>query len=322
MRKALVVGINNYPSCPLNGCINDAVEVQALLARNGDGSKNFDAKLLTDVMTKNQLTDEIKELFSQDDDVALLYFSGHGDIDEFGGYIVTPDYDKYNQGVPMERILQIANESNCKNKIILLDCCFSGEMGKVEAVSSKYDIVGNGVTIMTASRQNESSMEIGGHGLFTVLLCEALKGGAANIQGDISPASIYAYIDRALGAWEQRPIFKTNTQSFVPIRRVKTKVTREDLTILTKCFKTSDDIMDLDPSYECTNVPDAKMELREPYAEKEHVEIFKRLQLLESVGIVEPLNENHMYYAAMHSTGCKLTELGKYYRKLIEEERI
>ena len=185
------------------------MEVQALLARNGDGSKNFDAKLLTDVMTKNQLTDEIIDLFSQDDDVALLYFSGHGDINEFGGYIVTPDYDKYNPGVPMERILQIANESNCKNKIILLDCCFSGELGKVEAISSKYDIVGNGVTIMTASRQNESSMEVNGHGVFTMLLCEAMKGGAANIQGDISPASIYAYIDRALGAWEQRPIFKT-----------------------------------------------------------------------------------------------------------------
>lgn len=45
------------------------------------------------------------------------------------------------------------------------------------------------------------------------------------------------------------------------------------------------------------------------------------IQKLESVGIIEPFNAKHMYFAAMNATGCKLTELGKYYWKLLKEER-
>ena len=36
----------------------------------------------------------------------------------------------------------------------------------------------------------------------------------SNINGKITPSSIYAYIDQALGEWDQRPIFKTNVKEF------------------------------------------------------------------------------------------------------------
>ena len=47
MRKALIVGIDNYPSCPLSGCVNDATEMKSVLERNSDGSPNFSVKLMT-----------------------------------------------------------------------------------------------------------------------------------------------------------------------------------------------------------------------------------------------------------------------------------
>ena len=49
---------------------------------------------------------------------------------------------------------------------------------------------------------------------------------------------------------------------------------------------------------------------------------FKLLQKLQSIGFVKPIDEEFMYFAAMHSTGCKLTELGKYYWRLVNEGRI
>jgi hypothetical protein len=52
MKKALIVGINNYPTSPLHGCINDVTEVANLLETNGDGSRNFDVNLRTDVPCK------------------------------------------------------------------------------------------------------------------------------------------------------------------------------------------------------------------------------------------------------------------------------
>jgi hypothetical protein len=46
MKRALVVGIDDYPRNPLSGCINDAVAVANTLEKNGDGSPNFSVILL------------------------------------------------------------------------------------------------------------------------------------------------------------------------------------------------------------------------------------------------------------------------------------
>ena len=39
-------------------------------------------------------------------------------------------------------------------------------------------------------------------------------------------------------------------------------------------------------------------------------------------GLIQPVNAEHMYDAAIGSTGCKLTALGAHYRKLAKLKRI
>jgi len=210
MKKALVVGINNYPSSPLRGCINDASSISTIIETHGDGSPNFDVRLETDVQTKSELKTMIVELFSGTSDTVLLYFSGHGFLNEIGGYLVTPDHAKYDEGISMDEILILANQSKVKNKIIILDCCHSGAMGS-PTISGTTCQLSEGTSILTASRDDEPSMEINGHGIFTNLLLDALQGGAADLRGHISPGGVYAYIDQALGAWKQRPVFLKQT---------------------------------------------------------------------------------------------------------------
>ena len=121
MKKALCVGINHYPGIPLDGCINDATGVARIIETNGDGSPNFDVKLENDVPTKGALKGMLRELFSGHAESALFYFSGHGFLNELGGYIVTPDYSQDDEGVSMDDILTFAEESAISNKIIILD---------------------------------------------------------------------------------------------------------------------------------------------------------------------------------------------------------
>ncbi|MGF1573365.1 MAG: caspase family protein, partial [Sumerlaeia bacterium] len=45
-------------------------------------------------------------------------------------------------------------------------------------------------------------------------------------------------------------------------------------------------------------------------AKEKNVAIFKDLQKMEGVGLVVPVSEEHMYYAAMNSKSCRLTALG------------
>ena len=51
----------------------------------------------------------------------IRYYSAMNEpyIDSLGGYIVTPDYAPADWGISMQDILSIANQSHCKNKIII-----------------------------------------------------------------------------------------------------------------------------------------------------------------------------------------------------------
>ena len=320
MKKALVIGIDDYPSVPLNGCVNDANSMTELLQTNGDGSPNFEVSQLNNISTKAEWLDSLEKLFDGSADIALFYFSGHGS-DEGSGYLVTPDFKRRDLGVPMTEILRLANHSNCGNKIIILDCCFSGKVGESGVIQGTEAFLGEGVTIMSASMRNEVSMEASGHGVFTNLLLQGLRGSASDITGKITPASLYSFIDQSLGAWEQRPVFKTNISSFLPIRSIEPRVSKKTLRQLSQFFPNPSDEFRLDPSFEFTNDPSQVHQVIKPYADENNVSKFKTLQLYESVGLIEPVDTNHMYFAAMESKSCKLTALGLHYWRLSKDRR-
>ena len=315
MKKALIVGIDNYPSLPLDGCVNDANAIATTLERNGDGSPNFSIRLDTSPsvdITRSSLREAIEQLFSGEPDMALLYFSGHGFIKSTGGYLVTIDANRYDEGVSMDEILNLANQSKAKNKVIILDCCHSGALGSPSITGNNLAQLSEGLSVLTASRDNESAMEVGDSGVFTSLVVDALKGGAADLRGNITPGSLYAYVDEALGAWDQRPIFKTNVSSFAPLRNITPKIPSEVMRTITRYFETPESEHRLDPSYEDTE--DAAIE--------ENVQIFKHLQKFQSVGLVVPVGEEFMYYAAINSKSCRLTALGYQYWRLVNENKL
>lgn len=322
MRKALVVGVNDYEQCPLYGCCNDADDIANILSRNEDGSPNFSVRLEKNVMTKGTLRKLIEECFSGDTDVALFYFSGHGHIDSVGGYLVTPDFSEYDYGVTLQDVLSIANNSKCKEKFIILDSCYSGFMGRINSKGQSTAVINEGVTILTASRSTESSVEMNGHGVFTALLLEALSGGAADILGHITPGGIYAYIDKALGPWEQRPVFKTNVTCFTSLRKVIPQVDIGVIRRICDYFCEENKELEMDPSFEPTNSPYVNHEVIKPYADPKNISVFTDLQKLEGIGLIVPVGEEHMYFAAMNSKSCKLTSLGKQYWRLVHNNLI
>ncbi len=325
MRKALIVGIDYYKNvAPLFGCVNDAYSVKSVLERNNDGTINFATKLEvasneSSAISRKNLKELTKELFKDDSDVALFYFSGHGYVENSGGYLITSDCSEGDDGFPLTELLQIANESKARNKIIILDCCHAGFMGK-EVGNTNVSTMSEGMTILTASSETQYAVEENGSGVFTSLLVDALTGSASNLVGDITPGSVYAHIDQSLGPWEQRPIFKTNVKSFTSLRKVQAPISLEDLKMITTLFKEINSIFKLDPTFEPKRDNIDFKDLPEPI--KENVEKFRILQKYNRVNLVVPVDEEHMYYAAMNSTGCKLTPLGEHYWKLVKKERI
>lgn len=149
-----------------------------------------------------------------------------------------------------------------------------------------------------------------------------MQGGASDLRGDITPGSIYAYIDQALGPWDQRPVFKTNITRFTSLRKMNPQVPLDVLRKITEYFPTPTNTFNLNPSFEDTNSKEIEHKVIKPYATPENVAIFKNLQKFQSVGLVMPVDADHMYFAAMDSKSCRLTALGYHYWRLVKDKRI
>lgn len=314
MRRALIIGIDDYQSSPLDGCVNDAEQIASLLRCNEDCSPNFDCRLITDPAhsTRAKLRESIQELFAHKAELALLYFSGHGFLREIGGYLVTADAKRFDEGISMSEILAEAQKSPAQEIVIILDCCHSGAFGN--SIDTRVDsaILREGMSIITASRASQAAIEQGGAGLFTSLVCDALRGGAVDILGRISITSVYAYTDAVLGPWDQRPMFKSYIDRSTPLRICRPQVPLEILRLLPTYFPASDYVYPLDPSYE----PDS------PQPDEGHTQIFRHFQQLRDARLLTPEGEQHLYYAAMNSKACRLTHLGGYYWRLARAGRI
>jgi Caspase domain len=319
MKRALLVGIDYYENFQqLYGCANDAAAVHPLLQRNEDGGPNLDCRLASakDAATqvsRDRLKEMIRELLSGGAEFALFYFAGHGAPTDGGVALVTSDGTDGTPGVTFSEILAAINKSSVAEVTVILDCCFSGGATTIEALNNGLANLRDGLSVLTASRDDQVSMETAeGRGQFSTYLEGALKAGAADVLGHVNVAGLYSYLSESFGAWEQRPTFKANIDRLHDIRTCEPLVPLETLRRLTEWFPTPGYDYPLDPTYE----PTANKE-RHP-----NEAIFSGLQRFRACRLVDPIGEEHMYYAAINSTGCRLTPLGQHYWSLVKAGRI
>lgn len=322
MRKALCVGIDSYQFISdLHGCVNDANAVKSALERNGDGTLNFQTQIMCatseeSYITRANLKDAIQKLFNDDSEIAVFYYAGHGSYDSLGGYLCTSEVGRADDGLSLNDVMGIVSESKAKNKVVILDSCHSGYAASSTEMQN-YSVLKSGTTILAACDEKQYSSEEHGHGVFTTLLIEALYGGAMNLLGEVSPGSIYSYIDRSLGGWDQRPVFKANIKTFVSLRRNSPSIEITELRRIIEIFPTPYDEFALDPTYETDKHESDIKEIN-----REHEAVFKTLQKYVKLNLVIPVGAEHMYYAAINHKSCKLTAQGQHYWNLVRKNII
>jgi hypothetical protein len=179
------------------------------------------------------------------DDLTLLYFTGHGLRDDDGRlYLATANTRRDSllfTSLPAEQIDYAMENCASQQKILVLDCCYSGAFPQ-ERVKADTDVHalerfrGRGRTILTASDSLQYSFEgepIGGitQSIFTRHLVEGIRDGNADLDGDgnITVDELYTYVhDRVveesprqrpkrLDNVEGRTIIARNTSWSMPI---------------------------------------------------------------------------------------------------------
>jgi len=317
MERALLIGIDEYQNfSDLGGCVNDVDALRPLLSRHEDGGTNFECQRRTSLdgpVTRDRMLSDFDALLAGGADVALAYFAGHGAARAEDVVLAASDGTGPTPGVALSELLGKVASSQVKEIILILDCCFSGGAGGVPQLGGTAAALRPGLALLAASRADQTAAETPhGRGQFSTYLCGGLEGGAADVLGHVTVAGLYSYLDESFGAWEQRPVFKANIERLHNLRSCKPAVSHEELRRLPDLFPTPEHEYPLDPSYE----PEAEPE------NPEHESVFRTLQNYNRAKLLEPVGEEHMYFAAVHSTSCRLTLLGQHYRQLAGEGRI
>lgn len=318
-RLAVLVGIDDYEKSPLKGCVRDALRMEEVLSSHADGSPNFDCHTFVSgtgkpMITRSFLRGNIEALFARPVDVALFYFAGHGAITANRGTLMaTQELERNDQGVPLNEMLGTLANSPAREKIAIVDSCYSGAFGAMPGLGDQASIIPNDLALLLACRHTETAAESAEGGLLTSLVVAALEGAAANVRGRVTIADIYAYTSSVLSGWQQRPLFKASIAKLFSLRDCQPAVSAKDLRRLVEFFATPEAEKPLDPGYEPTELP------RDPQKEAD----FKVLQSFRDAGLLAPAGgATALYYAAKDSKTCALTPLGRAYWQLAKGRRI
>jgi hypothetical protein len=107
-----------------------------------------------------------------------------------------------------------------------------------------------GVTVLAASRATEPSAGSVRRGAFTRILLDGLDGDASDHLGQVTTLSLYGYISRSFGAWQQRPTFKAHLTEPTLLRVGPPWLDPALLRQLPDHFATADTRLQLTPAHE------------------------------------------------------------------------
>lgn len=167
----LAIGISDYP-----GRVNDlrlpVADAKAMVDLYKTNRATSTKILLNANANRKDIIKAANTLFknAKQEDIVVLYFSGHGIP---GGFCAYDDFLMYDD------IKAIFSNCKSKHKVIFADACFSGRMREPSADRKRIP-TDSDVLLFLSSRNNETSLESAGmkNGFFTACLIKCLKGAA------------------------------------------------------------------------------------------------------------------------------------------------
>ena len=208
--RALLIGNSNYPADEhnlqqLRGPIKDIAAVnRALIDKDTGLFADADVTLLPETTSTRAIRALGKFFAGADrDDVLLMYFSGHGKLDQNGRLHLcmqdTETTDLLSTAVSNVRINEFADASRARNIVLILDCCYAGAFRGGDLGES---VAGPGRYVLSSCRgtqlANDATVD-NGTSFFTQHLVDGLlTAGDSDDDGYVSFSDVYAYIDRRL----------------------------------------------------------------------------------------------------------------------------
>lgn len=240
-RRALLVGIGAYDhiGSQLPCCPNDALQMKEALAHHDPpvgsvgvlGDPNFECRVLGPsthgVVTENDLSAALEAwLFDPSfDGESLFYFSGHGDTHVEQGVLCVTDQAP-PRGIRVDDLITMSQQRRAHRRTtIILDCCHAGAAGNDALAAVDLARIPRETTVIAACMPREEAFAGSAVSFFTSALLAGLHGGAADLVGNVSAASMFAYAQTFLAKQKQHPVLKAHITDAGALRRCRSSLT-------------------------------------------------------------------------------------------------
>ena len=213
MRRALLCACSEYRDpafTPLKYPLNDIEEIRHLL-EEPELCGFEDIETLANP-GRGEAHEAVEHLTadSSRDDLILFYFSGHGKLAQDGSVSLVLSDTKENRlhstGLLDDQLRVLFNASRARQRVIILDCCYSGAVGEEGFKRASDDAVETmahqikGTFILAASTKFQPAMECAETkgSAFTSCLVEGVRTGAAaeKDSGCVTLAKLGEYLAR------------------------------------------------------------------------------------------------------------------------------
>ena len=204
MARRLAILVGNGRFAPdsglesLRGPSNDVAALAGVLADSERGG--FDVQRFVD-RPRGDVMPAIEHALGEAEtsDLVLLFYAGHGKLDPSGRLCLATAETRAatlrTTSIPVSELRDLLSHTRAGTTVLLLDCCFSGAVGKEflrGGVDDQLSLVQDaaGLHILTASTAlqtaRERDVEADGvvMGAFTRVLVEGLASGVADADGD------------------------------------------------------------------------------------------------------------------------------------------
>ncbi len=216
----LTIAVNSYRDgdLRLKYPLNDAEGVIKMASEKaGSLFSGIDTYRLHDEqVTKEKMEDIFRQIGSKTrrGDVFLLFMAGHGLTDDADGmYYFLPVNFRYTgqesvarDGISMNDFKRFLTNIQAMKTLLLIDTCNSGSFSEAvasrgvadkTAISKLARAVGRAT--IAASSKNQVALEgYEGHGVFSYILLEGMKGKAADKKGEITINRLATFIEETL----------------------------------------------------------------------------------------------------------------------------
>jgi uncharacterized caspase-like protein len=215
MRRAVLIAASRFEDtafAPLQFPTRDAERLKEILADPALGGFDTVDLMANEPSRVARIALEKTARDCEPGDLLLFYFSGHGKLDRDGSLaLAMPDSDTRVLGATSlvsDEIKRIFNLSRAAQKIMILDCCYSGAVGAEGFKGGMSDSIDSlaqqfhGSFLLTASQRFERAWEneTKGGGALTEALIEGVRTGAAGMSSreHVTLSEIASYVKRSV----------------------------------------------------------------------------------------------------------------------------